>query len=249
MKIIILAAGKGERLMPLTMNTPKSLLYMANGKTLLEEQIERIAGSKAIDEIVLVVGYLADQIEAKIQMHIGKGMKIKTVFNPFYDKANNLVSLWAARGEMNNDFLIANGDCIFPAKVFSGLVKNCAKGIFLSTNRKKKYDAEDMKVRLEARHVLEVSKGIDPLKCDAESPGLALVRGDKYRKIFIENMESLLRDRSYLNRFWLEVFNHLTSKAIPVSAWPFYPNARWQEIDFHMDVKSAKDLLRIKDIS
>ena len=66
MKMIILAAGRGERLMPLTQNTPKPLIDMGNGNTLLEEQMISINESGAIDEIVLVIGYLGEQIEAKI---------------------------------------------------------------------------------------------------------------------------------------------------------------------------------------
>ena len=65
MKIIILAAGKGERLMPLTKNTPKPLLDMGNGATLLEEQIAGLQESGVVEEIALVIGYLAEQVEAK----------------------------------------------------------------------------------------------------------------------------------------------------------------------------------------
>ena len=42
MRLIILAAGKGERLMPLTRNTPKPLLDLGNGNTLIEEQMLRV---------------------------------------------------------------------------------------------------------------------------------------------------------------------------------------------------------------
>ena len=68
MRIIILAAGKGTRAMPLTRNTPKSLLDIGNGVTLLEKQLEDIQKSKVIDEIVLIIGHLAEQIEAKIKL-------------------------------------------------------------------------------------------------------------------------------------------------------------------------------------
>jgi L-glutamine-phosphate cytidylyltransferase len=247
MKIIILAAGKGERLMPLTRNTPKSLLDLANGKTLLEEQMEKMRASKAIDEIVLVVGYLAEQVEAKIKLHLQNGMKIRTLFNPFYDKSNNLVSLWTARGEMlQEDFMVANGDCLFPPKVFAGMVKDCKEGIFLATNRKTSYDDDDMKVRLDKGVILQISKEVDKSVTNAESPGLALVKGEKFRRIFVDTLEALIRDRAYLNRFWLEVFNRATANGVPVHSWSFPPNTKWQEVDFHLDIRSAKKLLHLR---
>ncbi len=61
MKLIILADGKGERLMPLICNTPKPLLDLGKGNTLLEQEIASVRDSGAIDEIVLVIGYLAEQ--------------------------------------------------------------------------------------------------------------------------------------------------------------------------------------------
>ncbi|MBT5420035.1 MAG: NTP transferase domain-containing protein, partial [Candidatus Cloacimonetes bacterium] len=65
MKAIILAAGKGTRMFPLTKNTPKSLLDIGQGLTLLETQLHSLQEA-GITNIVLVVGYRAEQIEAKI---------------------------------------------------------------------------------------------------------------------------------------------------------------------------------------
>ena len=79
MKIIILAAGRGERLMPLTQNTPKPLIDMGNGNTLLEEQLMSIRESGVIKEVVLVVGYLAEQIEAKMRAYKDKGFQVSTI--------------------------------------------------------------------------------------------------------------------------------------------------------------------------
>ncbi len=248
MRIILLAAGKGERLMPLTRNTPKSLLDMGNGKTLLEEQIERMQASGVIDEIVLVVGYLADQVEAKIRMHLENGIKINTCYNPFYEMSNNLISLWLAKGEMTEDFLVANGDCLFTAETYAGLVGGYEQGIVLSVNYKDSYDEDDMKVRLADNLVVQVSKEIKVSEVDAESPGLALVRGKKFRRLFRETLETLARDRNYLNRFWLEVFNRLIFDGRPIHFWPFDRNMPWQEVDFHMDIKNLKEIVKIGNV-
>lgn len=248
MKIIILAAGKGERLMSLTRNTPKPLLDMGNGNTLLEEQLERIKKSGVIDEVVLVIGFLAEQIEAKIRPLLNESVKIKTLYNPFYDISNNLISLWFAKHEMDTDFMITNGDNIFSSDVFANFAKENKNGIFLSVSVKDKYDDDDMKVTIEDNVVTRVSKLIENTDSNAESPGLALINGAKARRIFKENLEALVKDKNYIDAYWLEVFNLLNDKGILVYPWQFDGQKKWQEVDFHIDIDKVKALLRIKDI-
>jgi len=214
MKIIILAAGRGTRLMPLTRNTPKPLIDLGNGKTLLEEQLESIQKSKVIDEIVLVIGYLAGQIESKIRFWKQNGLKITTVYNPFYDTSNNLISLWFAKHQMNEDFII--------------------------TNERRKYGDGDMKVTLDDKNnAIKVSKLIEKDKIHAESVGLVLVSGEKYRKLFKENLEELARDKEYINKYWLEVFNLMYNKGIPINTFEMNSD-KWREVDFHVDLEDLK---------
>ena len=71
MKAIILAAGKGERLMPLTSDTPKSLLELENGTTLLESQLINI-NKTGITKVVIVTGYLTEKIESKVEFYSEK---------------------------------------------------------------------------------------------------------------------------------------------------------------------------------
>lgn len=248
MKIIILAAGRGTRLLPLTANTPKPLLDLGTGKTLLEEQIERMRASGAVDQIVLVVGYLAEQIEAKLQQHLAAGVPLRLVFNPFYDTSNNLVSLWLARHEMEEDFLVTNGDCIFSAGIYGGLAAESGDRIHLVARRPESLDDEDMKIRLDGQYIAEVSKAIAPDQAGGESPGLALVRGPRSRRLFVETLEALVRDRAYLDRFWLETFNRLVDRGVPIQPWWMDGRGTWQEIDFHPDVKRIRELLSISNV-
>ena len=246
MKIIVLAAGKGERLLPITANTPKPLIDMGNGKTLFEEQLERIQNSGVIDEIILVIGYLAEQVESKIETLPNKRIGIKTIYNPFYDVSNNLVSLWFAIHEMDSDFMITNGDNIFSTDVFTNLVKNNSNGIFLSISRNEECDDDDMKVTIENDLVIRVSKHIEADKVSAESPGLALIHGPEAISAVRGTLEGLVRIPENRNGFWLEIFNELTKKGVPVKPWEFDGKNKWQEIDFHMDIGRVQEFLRIK---
>lgn len=248
MKIIVLAAGMGERLMPLTKATPKSLLDMGTGRTLLEEQLTRMEASGVIDECVLVVGYLAEQIEEALRGHSSSTIKLRTIFNPFFNVSNNLASLWLAKTEMSDDFLITNGDCIFPAEVYRDFVDQSKSGIALCVNKKESYDDDDMKVTLSDDLIREVSKQIAIADTHAESPGLSIIRGQSAREAFVGHLESLLRHPEMLNRFWLEVFNSLTKKGESVRPWTFPPGTKWQEVDFHIDLDTVRSVLFLGDL-
>ena len=246
MKMIILAAGKGERLLPITATIPKALMNMGKGKTLLEEQLYRMEKSGVIDEVVIIVGYLAHKIEEKVKGLKSSSLAIKTVYNPFFDVSNNLMSLWFARPEMTGDFMITNGDNIFTPDVFSGLAFENKDGIFLSTSQPDSYDVDDMKVTIKNGLVTRVSKDIAAGDCQAESPGLVLVRGDKAIAAMIDGLDTLARELKYRNCFWLELFNYLADAGTAVKPWEFDGNSRWQEIDFHWDIKKASDFLKLK---
>jgi len=119
MKLIIIAAGSGKRLWPLTKNTPKSLILLDDGTTILERQILNAVKSKLFNEIIIIVGYKHEQIEAKI-VHYKNEINISTVYNPFFDVSNTIVSLWTACCRMlEDDFMITNGDNIFREGVFN----------------------------------------------------------------------------------------------------------------------------------
>jgi choline kinase len=246
MKLIILAAGKGERLMPLTRNTPKPLLDLGNGYTLLEEQMRAVEASGVVAEIVLVIGYLAAQVEAKLQFHRDNGLCLRTVYNPFYEVSNNLMSLWLARHEMTGDFMVTNGDNLFTPEVFRGLAAENGDGITLSVSPKTVFDPDDMRVSLEAGAVQRVSKQLADAVSHAESPGLALVRGPRARAVFVDHLERLARHNGYLKKFWLEVFNDLADHGVLVRTWSFDGAAHWREVDFHDDVSRLRGALQLK---
>ncbi len=233
--------------MPLTRNTPKSLLDIGGGVTLLEKQLENIEKSKVIDEIVLVIGHLAEQIEAKIKMHRENGLKITTIYNPFYDVSNNLITLWLANPKMDDDFIVMNGDNIFECDVFSDLVNKNKEGIFLTINKKEDYNDDDMKVILKDNIISRVSKEIETDKADCQSVGLVLVKGEKYKQIFKDNLEILARNKEYTNKFWLEVFNLMASKGIVIKPFEIDGKTKWREIDFHLDLDEARKLLKLNN--
>jgi L-glutamine-phosphate cytidylyltransferase len=235
--------------MPLTKNTPKPLIDFGDGSTLLEKQIKNILESQVIDEIVLVVGYLAEQIEAKIKTYQEQGIKIKTIYNPFYSESNNLVSLWFAKEEFNSDTLITNGDNIFSSNVFKDLVNYEDKGIYLSISKKEQsqYTPGDMKVCLEENNLIcNVSKELAAEDTDAESPGLVKISGKRYLSIYKNILDQLIRKKESKQQFWLETFNTLHRQGINVEPFEINGAKDWHEVDFHLDLNNVQKLIKDK---
>lgn len=248
MRLFILAAGTGSRLMPLTKNTPKSLLDLGDGTTLLERQLNNAIDSGIIDEIVILTGYRKEQIEAKILEYKGK-IKIKTIYNPFYETSNNLFSLYFANGLMlQKDFIITNGDNVYLKGTYKRINDSILEeGITITIDYKDEYDEDDMKVTfLEEKLVKKVHKEIPLDKTDAESVGLAIVKGKLSRKLFKKKVVQMIKDEANINKYWLVVFNELVKEGIPINTVEI-GESDWREMDFHPDLKNLRELV-FKDI-
>jgi choline kinase len=244
-RLFILAAGTGSRLFPLTKNTPKSLLDLGDGTTLLDRQIRNAELCPDIDHVYILSGYKTEQIEARIKSYHGR-IGIDCIYNPFYDVSNNLLTLWCARDYMHDkDFIVTNGDNLYADHVFRDIVSGCPDSdcIQLTIDYKDHYDDDDMKVCLDTHgRVLRVSKEIEPGEFQAESVGLVIVRGNFQRKLFAEKLLELSKDISYRNRFWLEIFNSLVADSREVTSFEIEQSS-WREMDFHPDIEKIKTVI------
>jgi len=104
---IIMAAGVGSRLSPLTNITHKSLLEV-NGEVIIETLIEALI-ENGIYEIHIVVGHLKEQFNYLIEKY--KTANIHTIFNPYYERCNNISSLYIACNHLGNS-IITDADMI-----------------------------------------------------------------------------------------------------------------------------------------
>ena len=101
-KAIILAAGKGERMMPLTKTTPKPLIEVL-GQPIIEHTIE-VLRKKNINEIYIVVGYLAEKFDYLVDKY-----NVNLIYNNKYNTCNNISSLFLARDHLENS-VVLDGD-------------------------------------------------------------------------------------------------------------------------------------------
>src|SRR5690606_1470643 len=110
-RALILSAGQGSRLLPLTRDIPKCLINF-EGRTLLAWQVAALIAN-GITDITVVTGFRTERVEDHARDLIREtGARITTLFNPFFQVADNLGTCWIAREAMDRDFIILNGDTI-----------------------------------------------------------------------------------------------------------------------------------------
>ena len=112
-RAIIMAAGLGNRLRPVTLNIPKPLIKI-NGVRMIDTII-RALHKNGIFEIYIVVGYLKEQFLSLEQEYAG----IKLIDNPYYDKCNNIASLYVAREHIENALIMDGDQIIYNSKILS----------------------------------------------------------------------------------------------------------------------------------
>ena len=90
MRYILLAAGQGTRLAPITLSNAKSLFKLDESITLIERTIQMISENDEEAEIILVVGYKHKLFEEKLH----NAQNVGFIYNPFYKVTNSIASLW-----------------------------------------------------------------------------------------------------------------------------------------------------------
>lgn len=237
LKAIILSAGQGKRLLPLTADRPKCLLSIA-GRSLLEWQIRALAAS-GVTEAVIVTGFATDAVEDAAARLSVDGIRVRTLFNPFYTVADNIGSCYVARHEMTGEFVLLNGDTLVEPAIVSRLLSDSTAPVTVTVDRKTHYDDDDMKVSLDGSRLTAIGKTLRPESVDAESIGLLRFQregGDLFRR----GIDSVLRTTGGLGRFYLSVINELAATAHVGTVE--IVGRRWSEVDYPDDVARANDV-------
>jgi choline kinase len=238
MKAVILSAGQGKRLLPLTADNPKCLVKI-DGQSLIEWQIDELARC-GVDRVSIVVGYHADRVIQLLHQRYDS-QRIRTVYNPTYSWTDNLFSCWAARAEMTEDFVLLNGDTLFEAAVLKRLLEAPDQPVRVVTHKKRYYDADDMKVTLDGDRLIHIGKDLSIDKVDGESIGMILFRGEG-PTIFSRAVDSALRDPLARKKWYLSVIDEL-AQLMPV--WTLSTSGlQWCEVDFPVDLKHARRVVR-----
>jgi choline kinase len=172
---ILLAAGLGSRLLPLTAERPKCLIEVG-GRTILEHQVEALRAA-GVGGITIVGGYRFDQLEGFVEERWAEDERPEVIFNPFFAIASSIGSVWAARERLSGEFALLNGDTVYdPALVADGLSR-LEPGLNLFVEPIAAVEADDMLVRIAGERVVAVGKDLSPLLAHHRSLGFVAWKG------------------------------------------------------------------------
>ncbi len=238
-KALILSAGQGRRLLPFTADRPKCLIEL-DGRTVIERQIDGLLAA-GIERITVVTGYGAALVEEVLQRRYGAG-RIETLFNPFFEVADNLASCWMARQAMTDTFIILNGDTLFDLPVLKKLLEAPPRPITLAIDRKAGYDEDDMKVCLEGDRLTRVGKKLPLDSVDGESIGMMCFR-PQGGALFRDALERAMRTPEALQRWYLSIIDEIARSTGQVFVQSI-EGLGWGELDFPADLEVARGLVR-----
>lgn len=237
-RAVILSAGQGKRLLPLTESRPKCLIELS-GRTLLAWQLIRLEQA-GIEEAVVVTGFRADAVETEIKRLGLKRMTVRLAYNPFYTVADNLASCWIVRQEFDREVLLLNGDTLFGPGVAERLLDAPLADVTVTIDRKASYDADDMKVLTEEGRLLAIGKTIEAY--DAESIGFLRFSPAGAAR-FQAGVEQALQRPEGLKRWYLSVIDELARGGVDVRVQSI-EGLQWGEMDFPQDVENLTRLSR-----
>ena len=235
MKAIILAAGTGTRLMPLTKNIPKPLLKI--GDTSLLERMIINCISNGIEEFLIVIGHKKERVIEETNNLIDKyNIKIDTVENKDYSTTNTSYSVNLATNQLNDDIIIINGDNVIDHRIISGLL-NYDKTSLVVDNHKE-LNKESFKIKIENNIIIEIGKEIDVNTASGEFIGISKV-SKKDLPVFNSILKELIAE-NFQNYYDL-AYKKLSKK---VNIDYFYTNGlKWTEIDDKSDWEYAHTLV------
>jgi choline kinase len=117
---LLLAAGTGSRLRPLTLDAPKCLTEVG-GKPILGRLLDNLR-SQGIKRLVVVTGYLDHCVRKYLRKHAAD-MTVDYVFNPIYQTTNNIYSLWLARKMLQEPFVLVESDLVFEKSMLKDMLR------------------------------------------------------------------------------------------------------------------------------
>ena len=232
MKAIILAAGVGKRLWPVTQHKPKCLIEIG-GQTLLSRYLESLASVK-IRQATIVVGYKQEMIRAAVGSHC-HGVDLSYLVNEEFHRGS-ISSLWIARTALSDDVVIMDADVLFHREILRRLVASPYENCLLMDDTVKQTGEECMVV-VQGDRVVALSKKM-PERYDIAGEGVGFLR--VRRADIAQGIGSL---KGYIDQDrWdmeyedglLQYFQDVKVGHEKIGGLP------WTEIDFPEDVTKAE---------
>jgi choline kinase len=246
MKAMILAAGMGSRLRPITNSIPKCLVPV-NSKPILEHQFEALLLA-GIRDVVLVVGHLAELLADKYGSSY-RGMNIHYLENSLYDRTNNIYSLWLAREHLDSQMLLLEGDLVFEPELLQRLTQTPEPDVAVVERFQPYMDGTVIQTNplwanglWASRMVLKAYQGDDFDYASAfKTVNIYKFSPDVLQNQIVPELDSYIAQQRY-DQYYEAVFADLISRdAMRLAVLGAAPN-RWAEVDTWEDLQAAEEL-------
>jgi choline kinase len=238
MKVVLLAAGIGQRLGKISGNRPKCLLRF-DGSSLLQRHLA-ILHHYGINGIIIVTGYRADMIEAEVAGSKAASL-VKTVHNPAYEKGSIISMLTGLEAlAPENDFLLMDADVLYDHRIIDRLINTGHKNCFL-LDRDFESGEEPVKLCVRNGQLMEFRKKIaDNLQCDyqGESVGFFRFTRDTANRL-VQTAKAYLQ-KGEDNQPYEECIRDLLLAGPEHFGFEDITGLNWIEIDFPEDVSRAQ---------
>lgn len=236
MRAIILAAGLGTRLRPITNEVPKCMVSV-NGICIIDKQINNLHKA-GVNDIVVVGGYKAEILKKHLERYEG----ITFVNNYRYAETNNMYSLYLALKHIgDSEFLLMNSDVYFDASIIEGLLGRNTEGKSLIACDSSSYLEESMKITIdESGKIKHISKKITENEYYAVSIDVYKLNSDAVNTLSKEVCDTIEVKKD--ENSWTEVA--LDAIFDRTAFVPFVIRGRWFEIDNHADLQRAEQLFK-----
>ncbi|MBD3285941.1 NTP transferase domain-containing protein [candidate division WOR-3 bacterium] len=234
MNTIILAAGEGRRLHPLTLERPKAMLNVG-GRTLIERALDGLQNAGiSMTDIIILSGHKSALLEAAAP-------ECTFIHNKIYDSTNNIYSLWLARERLaGEEFILLNSDVLFSKKMAVDVLSDDRESV-LVVDDVSPLVTEEMRVKVDGKgRITEIAKTLDVEESAGEYIGLARFGRDFSKALFERIGEMVSTDQTDV---WYEnAINDI------LDTFPLYSLSTrgmpWIEIDDHGDLDRASEIAK-----
>lgn len=254
MKLIILAAGRGTRLAPITEKIPKCMVKLKE-KPLILWNIEA-AQNVGIKDIIVISGYKGEELEFL------KEYGVKLIDNPMYETTNMVETLFIAREYFDSEFIVSYGDIIYEEEILKKIIESKNDISVVVDHGWEQYwkmrnedifsDAESLV--LDGDRIINIGQKVNEIKyiqgqyiglLKFKDSGVKALKDiyDKEKKAFSKNENYICKYRKLNEIYMTDVIQGLIDKGYKVNECAIF--RKWLEIDNINDLILAEKLSEI----
>ena len=236
---LVLAAGAGRRLQPLTDDLPKTLLPVAGERTILDIALANLKHA-GLDDVAVVTGFAAHRIDERKQaLERDHGVNLELVFNDKAEEWNNAYSLWIAREQLRGGAILVNGDTVHPASVEETVLAARGPAIVLAADTDKALGEEEMKLHVTDDGFMDrINKALEPSTAAGEYIGVTLIEAEAADSLADALEATWKRDTDL---YYEDGYQEFADRGGRIGIAPI-GQADWVEVDDHADLARAREV-------